>query len=43
MTRHEMQMDPARRELLTGHQYEAGLGLSYTFGSIFSNVVNPRF
>lgn len=32
-----------RRELLTGHQYEAGLGLSYTFGSIFSNVVNPRF
>lgn len=32
-----------RRELLTGYQYQAGLGLSYTFGSIFSNVVNPRF
>ena len=32
-----------RRELLTGFNYEAGIGLSYTFGSIFNNVVNPRF
>jgi hypothetical protein len=32
-----------RRELLTGYNYEAGIGLSYTFGSIFNNVVNPRF
>ena len=32
-----------RRELLTGYDYNAGLGLSYTFGSIFNNVVNPRF
>ena len=32
-----------RRELLTGFDYEAGIGLSYTFGSIFNNVVNPRF
>jgi hypothetical protein len=32
-----------RRELLSGHEYELGLGLSYTFGSIFNNVVNPRF
>ncbi len=32
-----------RRELLTGYDYEVGIGLSYTFGSIFNNVVNPRF
>jgi len=32
-----------RRELLTGYSYEAGIGLSYTFGSIFNNVVFPRF
>ncbi|MGH7471956.1 MAG: hypothetical protein ACRENP_28730, partial [Longimicrobiales bacterium] len=32
-----------RRELLTGYDYQAGIGLSYTFGSIFNNVVNPRF
>ena len=32
-----------RRELLTGFDYNAGIGLSYTFGSIFNNVVNPRF
>jgi len=32
-----------RRELLTGYSYDAGVGLSYTFGSIFNNVVNPRF
>jgi hypothetical protein len=32
-----------RRELLTGYEYSVGIGLSYTFGSIFNNVVNPRF
>jgi hypothetical protein len=32
-----------RRELETGYSYFFGVGLSYTFGSIFSNVVNPRF
>ncbi len=32
-----------RRELLTGYNYQAGIGLSYTFGSIFNNIVNPRF
>ena len=32
-----------RRALLTGFEYYLNLGLSYTFGSIFNNVVNPRF
>jgi len=32
-----------RRQLETGYSYFFGLGLSYTFGSIFTNVVNPRF
>lgn len=32
-----------RRELRSGYQYYMGLGLSYTFGSIFNSVVNPRF
>jgi hypothetical protein len=32
-----------RRQLATGFQYYASLGLSYTFGSRFSPVVNPRF
>ncbi len=32
-----------RRALLTGFQYYLQVGLSYTFGSIFNNVVNPRF
>lgn len=32
-----------RRELLTGFEYNARIGFSYTFGSIFNNVVNPRF
>lgn len=31
------------RELETGYNYFFGVGLSYTFGSIFTNVVNPRF
>jgi len=32
-----------RRQLETGYNYFFGVGLSYTFGSIFTNVVNPRF
>lgn len=32
-----------RRALLSGFQYYMRLGLSYTFGSIYNNVVNPRF
>jgi len=32
-----------RRELATDYNYSLSVGLSYTFGSIYSNVVNPRF
>jgi hypothetical protein len=32
-----------RRELGTEWRYRLGISLSYTFGSIFNNVVNPRF
>jgi hypothetical protein len=32
-----------RRALLTDYRYSAFVGLSYTFGSIFNSVVNPRF
>jgi hypothetical protein len=32
-----------RRQLATGFQYFASMGLSYTFGSRFRSVVNPRF
>jgi hypothetical protein len=33
-----------RRTLLeTDYQYYLSIGISYTFGSIFTNVVNPRF
>lgn len=32
-----------QRELATGYQYFMGLGMSYTFGSIFNPVVNARF
>ena len=31
------------RELATGYQYEINFGFAYSFGSIFNNVVNPRF
>ena len=30
-------------ELATEFEYRGSIGLSYTFGSIYSNVVNPRF
>jgi len=32
-----------RRALLTDYRYSAFVGINYTFGSIFSAVVNPRF
>jgi len=32
-----------RRQLATSYDYFFSVGLSYTFGSIFTNVVNPRF
>ena len=32
-----------RRQLATDSRYSISLGFSYTFGSIFNNVVNPRF
>ena len=32
-----------RRELASNFSYSFQVGLSYSFGSIFSNVVNPRF
>ncbi len=31
------------RQLRSGYNYFVSAGLSYTFGSIFNNVVNPRF
>ena len=31
------------RELQSGYEYGFSFGLTYTFGSIFSSVVNPRF
>ncbi len=32
-----------RRQLATQYSYFGSIGLSYTFGSIYNNVVNPRF
>lgn len=31
------------RQLETNYEYNVSLGLSYTFGSIFNTVINPRF
>ncbi len=31
------------RRIQSGYEYSVGLSLTYTFGSIFSAVVNPRF
>lgn len=31
------------REQATAYQVQAGIGLTYTFGSIYNNIVNPRF
>ena len=30
-------------ELETSYRYDGSVGLTYTFGSIYNNVVNPRF
>jgi len=32
-----------RKELATTYSYFVSFGISYTFGSIYTNVVNPRF
>jgi Protein of unknown function, DUF481 len=32
-----------QRELATDYSYDFGFGISYSFGSIFNSVVNPRF
>jgi hypothetical protein len=32
-----------RKQLATQYDYYAYFGLSYTFGSIYTNIVNPRF
>lgn len=32
-----------RKEIATQYEYYVNFGLSYTFGSIYNNVVNPRF
>ncbi|NOY88083.1 MAG: hypothetical protein GXO93_01675 [FCB group bacterium] len=32
-----------QRELATSYSYWTSVGISYTFGSIYNNVVNPRF
>jgi hypothetical protein len=31
------------RQLQTSYRYFFSVGLSYTFGSLFNNIVNPRF
>ena len=31
------------REMTTEYEWDLGIGLTYTFGSIYNNVVNPRF
>jgi hypothetical protein len=31
------------RQLLSGYEYDFSVSLTYTFGSIFSAIVNPRF
>jgi hypothetical protein len=31
------------QEMATGYYYNAGISISYTFGSIYNNIVNPRF
>ncbi|MBT8397321.1 MAG: hypothetical protein HKO65_19615 [Gemmatimonadetes bacterium] len=32
----------ARRQLQTDYTYSTSISLSYSFGSIFNNIVNPR-
>jgi len=39
----EQQVLLRRRQLATSYSYQGFVGLRYTFGSKFANVVNPRF
>jgi hypothetical protein len=32
-----------RRQLATSYNYDFSIGINYTFGSLYNNVVNPRF
>jgi hypothetical protein len=32
-----------RRQLATSYEYYGSIGIRYSFGSIYTNVVNPRF
>lgn len=32
-----------RKQMATQYEYFTGFGFTYTFGSIYNNVVNPRF
>jgi hypothetical protein len=32
-----------RRQMATNYEYFTSFGITYTFGSIYNNVVNPRF
>jgi hypothetical protein len=32
-----------RKELQTDYEYSFSVGIRFTFGSVYSNVVNPRF
>ncbi|MBU8933031.1 MAG: hypothetical protein KOO62_03395 [candidate division Zixibacteria bacterium] len=32
-----------RREIASNYSYWGGFGISYSFGSIYNNIVNPRF
>jgi len=41
LTREEVLL--RQTQLATGYQARINAGLSYTFGSVFNNVVNPRF
>ena len=31
------------QELETAYEFDASFGITYTFGSIYNNIVNPRF
>ena len=39
----EQEILTQQRQLATNYQYFVFLGVNYTFGSVFNNVVNPRF
>jgi len=39
----EQEIVARQRELATSYNYWASVGISYTFGSIYNNIVNARF